>query len=216
MEGSCEMKVLIGISLFGSVVAAALPAYAQVSDPEAAAFECELTGECGEEAAPAAEQASEPARSGARTGSTRGFTFQRQTPQGSQTQTTRRTSVASAQMPENAAQVIRAADLKLTFLPGSAALTEGAKARLAKYATVLASPKLAGRKLRIEGHTDASGSARLNLDLSRKRAQAVADFLAASGVDASRVDVVGYGSSKPLPGMAPQAAANRRVMAVLL
>lgn len=213
------MRVLIGMSLFGSVVAAALPAYAYEVDPEAAAFECELTGDCGEEAAPAAAagaDAGEATRGAARTGSTRGFTFQRQTPQGSQAQTTRRTSVASAQMPNPAGQVVRAADLKLTFLPGSASLTTDAKARLAKYAAVLASPKLAGRNLRIEGHTDSSGSARKNIDLSRKRAQAVADFLSSSGVDSRRVEVVGYGSSKPLPGMSPQAAANRRVMAVLL
>lgn len=212
------MKLLIGIGALGSVMAAAIPAYAFQGDPEAAAFECELTGECGDEAAPAAEPAGdepEPARSGARTGSTRGFTFQRQTPQGAQTQTTRRTSVAPAN-PVPARPVVRAADLKLTFLPGSAALTEEAKARLAKYASVLASPKLTGRKLRIEGHTDASGSARLNQELSRQRAQAVADFLAASGVDARRVEVVGYGSSRPLPGLSPRAAANRRVMAVLL
>lgn len=80
----------------------------------------------------------------------------------------------------------------------------------------LSSQKLAVRRLRIEGHTDASGSPKANRDLSLQRSQAVADFLVASGVQRARVEVVGHGSSRPLPGVPPQAAANRRVMAVLL
>jgi outer membrane protein OmpA-like peptidoglycan-associated protein len=111
---------------------------------------------------------------------------------------------------------VGSANLQLSFLPGSAILTEDAKARLTKYSSALNNPKLATRRVRIEGHTDASGSVKLNQTLSQRRAQAVADFLIKNGLPASRFEVVGYGSSRPLAGIPSQSAANRRVMAVLL
>ncbi|MBX2812514.1 MAG: OmpA family protein [Myxococcales bacterium] len=53
-------------------------------------------------------------------------------------------------------------------------------------------------QLRIEGHTDNRGSAAFNLDLSRRRAHAVARALAKRGVAASRLHVVGFGKRRPL------------------
>jgi hypothetical protein len=53
-------------------------------------------------------------------------------------------------------------------------------------------------KLTIEGYTDSTGSYRNNLELSRRRAQAVADWLAERGIEHSRLKVVGYGSSRPI------------------
>jgi outer membrane protein OmpA-like peptidoglycan-associated protein/tetratricopeptide (TPR) repeat protein len=50
----------------------------------------------------------------------------------------------------------------------------------------------------ISGHTDASGSDELNQKLSEKRAITVADYIAAHGVDRSRLRTVGYGESKPI------------------
>lgn len=50
----------------------------------------------------------------------------------------------------------------------------------------------------ITGHTDAAGSETWNRRLSRLRAQAVADHIAANGVDPSRLHVKGLGSSKPI------------------
>ena len=107
-------------------------------------------------------------------------------------------------------------NLRLSFPSGSAMLTEGDKARLAKLAQVLDSPNLVARRTRIEGHTDAVGSARSNLDLSRRRAQSVADYLVTAGVDKSRLDVVGMGATQPLPGVPAASSENRRVMAVIL
>ncbi|WP_456341880.1 OmpA family protein [Thermovibrio sp.] len=49
----------------------------------------------------------------------------------------------------------------------------------------------------VEGHTDNTGSAEYNLKLSKKRAQAVANYLIAKGVPADRIEVVGYGESRP-------------------
>jgi outer membrane protein OmpA-like peptidoglycan-associated protein len=51
----------------------------------------------------------------------------------------------------------------------------------------------------IGGHTDSYGSKAYNLFLSRKRAEAVKDFLVKKGgIDTRRIKVVGYGKSKPL------------------
>jgi len=53
-------------------------------------------------------------------------------------------------------------------------------------------------KVEISGHTDNTGSAPHNLQLSQKRAQAVADHLVKNGIDIKRLKQVGYGSQKPL------------------
>jgi len=214
------MKLVVSLGVLGFMLAAAVPAHAQ-SDPESAQIMCDLTGDCAEEvadpnAAQAGEPGAEPAQGAPRGGKTRGFSFQRATTPGAQ----RTTRVATASLPATARPTrpaqVGASDLGLTFMPNSSVLTDTAKARLAKYATVLTGPKLGSSRLRIEGHTDSSGSAALNRELSRRRAQAVADYLIASGVERQRLEVVGYGSSKPLPGKPTTAPENRRVMAVLL
>jgi outer membrane protein OmpA-like peptidoglycan-associated protein len=50
----------------------------------------------------------------------------------------------------------------------------------------------------IGGHTDSYGTRDYNIFLSRKRAEAVKDFLVKKGIDTRRIKVVGYGKSKPL------------------
>jgi outer membrane protein OmpA-like peptidoglycan-associated protein/tetratricopeptide (TPR) repeat protein len=50
----------------------------------------------------------------------------------------------------------------------------------------------------IGGHTDAVGTKAYNLFLSRKRAEAVKDYLTKKGIDTRRIKAVGYGKSKPL------------------
>jgi peptidoglycan-associated lipoprotein len=49
----------------------------------------------------------------------------------------------------------------------------------------------------IEGHCDERGSAQYNLGLGQKRADAIKDFLIASGVPASRIRTISYGKEKP-------------------
>lgn len=50
----------------------------------------------------------------------------------------------------------------------------------------------------IEGHTDNVGGEAFNMKLSRRRAQAVKNYLAKKGIVASKLRVVAYGSSKPI------------------
>ena len=69
-------------------------------------------------------------------------------------------------------------------------------------------------RLQIEGHTDSTGNADHNLDLSRRRAQVVKEVLASQfNVDASRLTVAGMGATKPMDSNdTPQGRAqNRRV-----
>jgi len=53
-------------------------------------------------------------------------------------------------------------------------------------------------RIRVEGHTDNTGSVKLNNALSEKRAESVKAYLAQHGVDPRRIDVIGYGPSKPI------------------
>ncbi|SET77273.1 OmpA family protein [Hymenobacter actinosclerus] len=65
----------------------------------------------------------------------------------------------------------------------------------------------------VEGHTDASGTDAINNPLSERRAQSVANYTIAQGVDAGRVTTKGYGSSQPIADNTTEAGkqANRRV-----
>lgn len=65
----------------------------------------------------------------------------------------------------------------------------------------------------IEGHTDDSGSAALNEQLSAKRAQAVADYLNERGIPEGRMRVAGFGERMPVATNDTEQgqAANRRV-----
>jgi len=55
-------------------------------------------------------------------------------------------------------------------------------------------------KLRIEGHTDNQGESTGfdNNKLSKERADSVAEWLTKNGIDAKRLDVVGWGSQHPI------------------
>lgn len=50
----------------------------------------------------------------------------------------------------------------------------------------------------VEGHTDSTGAAAVNLRLSQERARSVADYLIANGLDARKITVRGYGELRPL------------------
>jgi len=108
------------------------------------------------------------------------------------------------------------ADLMLAFGYNSDRLTDVAQGKARTFAQALMMPELRDKRFMIEGHTDSRGARDLNVDLSRRRAQSVADFLVAQGVDRSRVEVRGLGPDKPLPGRSAAAVSNRRVEAVLL
>jgi outer membrane protein OmpA-like peptidoglycan-associated protein len=53
-------------------------------------------------------------------------------------------------------------------------------------------------RVRVEGHTDSTGAPDTNRALSQARADATRRYLSEHGIDASRIDTVGLGSSRPL------------------
>ncbi|MGH7285885.1 MAG: OmpA family protein [Polyangiaceae bacterium] len=67
-------------------------------------------------------------------------------------------------------------------------------------------------KLRIEGHTDSSGTPVKNVKLSQDRADTVVKYLVGKGIDQSRLVGVGYGMTRPVaPNDTPaNKALNRR------
>ncbi len=69
----------------------------------------------------------------------------------------------------------------------------------------------------ITGHTDASGDVAWNQRLSLKRAQTVADYIAAGGIIQSRLEVLGAGSSVPIADNQTRygRSLNRRIEVVL-
>jgi len=75
-----------------------------------------------------------------------------------------------------------------------------------------------GMKVRIEGHTDSTNTDAYNLDLSRRRAQAVVAWLVAHGIAAERLASEGFGKSRPAAdNSTPQGRAlNRRVEVVVV
>jgi outer membrane protein OmpA-like peptidoglycan-associated protein len=72
--------------------------------------------------------------------------------------------------------------------------------------------------INVVGHTDSSGDANFNYDLSRRRAAAVAQYLEATNLDANRFSVEGHGASDPIASNATVSgkAQNRRVEITIL
>lgn len=93
----------------------------------------------------------------------------------------------------------------------SAVLTMGAEGILDDVAEKLRANE--NVRVRIEGHTDAVGSDSYNQDLSQRRADSVADYLASQGVSTDRMRTIGYGESQPVASNDTDAgrAENRRV-----
>jgi outer membrane protein OmpA-like peptidoglycan-associated protein len=53
-------------------------------------------------------------------------------------------------------------------------------------------------KIEIQGHTDNTGNAQENIELSQKRAEKVIQFLQEKGVDKANIRAKGYGAEKPI------------------
>lgn len=101
------------------------------------------------------------------------------------------------------------------FVKGKADLSESAKFVLHDLAKVMQkNPEL---RLRLEGHTSAEGDANFNQKLSESRAQAAVDFMVEhEGIDASRLEAVGKGSSELKNTADPMASENRRTEFIVL
>lgn len=105
-----------------------------------------------------------------------------------------------------------AGNVTVQFKFDSAKLTDDAKGQLDQLATGQSSLK--SYFVAIQGFTDSTGSAEHNLDLSRRRAEAVQTYLVANhNIPVYRIQIVGLGKDKPVDEGKNRAARekNRRV-----
>ena len=99
----------------------------------------------------------------------------------------------------------------INFAAGSATIDASSRRLLDSLASVaLRCDRFA---IEVAGHTDNRGARALNLELSRRRAEAVADYLAAQGVERARLSARGYGPDQPRTSNATPTglALNRRI-----
>ena len=97
------------------------------------------------------------------------------------------------------------------FKTGADSFTDETAIRLEGIDKILS--EYTASKFVIEGHTDSTGSDKINTELSQKRADAVRDYLIENGFPADNLKAVGYGSAKPIGDNNTRKGrqANRRV-----
>jgi len=104
---------------------------------------------------------------------------------------------------------------QIFFETDSATIKEQSFPVLAAVAGIL---KKTTVRVRVEGHTDSQGDDAYNLDLSKRRARSVAQWLINNGgVDAGRLETEGYGETRPVvSGANADLSLNRRVEFVII
>lgn len=102
-------------------------------------------------------------------------------------------------------------DFAIQFKLGSAEIAPASEPTLREIAKILSlNPE---RCVLVEGHTDATGNAERNLELSHRRAGSVVKFIVEkSGIDRNRLVPFGKGSSDPMKNLDPRDKKNRRVV----
>jgi peptidoglycan-associated lipoprotein len=106
----------------------------------------------------------------------------------------------------------------VNFAFDDATIREADRAALDRFASVV-NKYYSGSMITIEGFADPAGSTRYNMDLSKRRADAVAAYLSQAGLTSANLRTVGYGESRLVNQGAqrddPGAEANRRVVFVV-
>ncbi|GGD26226.1 OmpA family protein [Sinisalibacter lacisalsi] len=104
----------------------------------------------------------------------------------------------------------------ILFATDSAQLTMSLRSDLGVLARHL--NKYSRSNIQVVGHTDNTGSANYNLNLSRQRAAAVANTLIGNGVSSARITAIGRGEDQPIASnlTAEGRALNRRVEIVII
>lgn len=116
----------------------------------------------------------------------------------------------SASVENEVTSALKDAFVNVSFETGKSVLKSSSYPSLDELADVL---KKTNWGLKLEGHTDSTGDANFNLTLSKKRAEAVKNYLIGKGIPASRISAEGFGSSKPIADnkTSDGRAKNRRV-----
>jgi OOP family OmpA-OmpF porin len=80
----------------------------------------------------------------------------------------------------------------------SAELTDNGKASLEQMLGSITAADLQEKKIQVSGYTDRIGPDDYNMELSRRRAAVVHDFLVSKGVVPSFIEVQGFGKADPI------------------
>jgi outer membrane protein OmpA-like peptidoglycan-associated protein len=127
-------------------------------------------------------------------------------------------AIANAQVESiNDGQAIKVTfDSGILFATNSSTLNAASKTSITQFANSLKA--YPDTDVQIFGHTDSSGSDKINLPLSKERAISVEKFLEVQGITASRMLTEGWGSSQPVADNSTSAgkAQNRRVEVYIL
>ena len=120
-------------------------------------------------------------------------------------------SIRNAQVRQEQDKVFLTFGSGILFDVNSPTLKPGAVTNLRQVSDVM--NKYPQTNITISGHTDSTGSAQHNQELSEGRARSVANYLQSQGVSPSRISAIGYGASMPVAGNdTPEGRqANRRV-----
>lgn len=104
------------------------------------------------------------------------------------------------------------------FAFDSAELTDQGKDAIEEYRAKLRPELSEAYAGIIIGHTDSTGNDEYNMDLSKRRAQSVADYLVSTGIDPDKLRVVGRGENDPIASNNSEEgrAQNRRVDIVVI
>jgi cytochrome c oxidase subunit 2 len=84
----------------------------------------------------------------------------------------------------------------IQFETGGAQLTPSSRFELTNLVDMM--KKYPSMRIEVSGHTDSTGDATANLQLSKDRANVVYQELVKNGIEASRLTAVGYGSTRPV------------------
>lgn len=111
---------------------------------------------------------------------------------------------------KESAKRVREAAKQILFQPNSFTVDSSVFFALDTIASILKADSLL--LLDIEGHTDSSGNAEKNLQLSQNRADACKEYLIQKGIEEHRISSVGYGDMNPISdNNTPEGrSANRR------
>ncbi len=123
-----------------------------------------------------------------------------------------------AELVSTGVQVVESEDNIRLIMPGNITFrTDSADINSSFYPVLNSVAKVLNKynnsTVMVSGHTDSTGSADYNLELSKDRAMSVAEYLKGQGVKASRFEVLGMGSSNPIASNSNAAgrSQNRRV-----
>jgi outer membrane protein OmpA-like peptidoglycan-associated protein len=97
------------------------------------------------------------------------------------------------------------------FNRGTAEIKDGSFEELDRvYTMLMKNPNI---EIELSGHTDNTGSAKLNIELSQKRSDRIKDYLVEKGIDSKRLESKGYGGARPIASNRSESTRklNRRV-----